>query len=72
MLSIRKWGCFGGKIGVALNDMSANFGSIENAKMVSENTEERSVDDWNAMIGSHSLGGETFCRTRRYYIHWSV
>lgn len=52
-----------GKLGVALIDMYAKCGSIENAKMVFENTEERSVDHWNAMIGGlaiHGLGELAF------------
>lgn len=47
----------GGKLGVALIDMYAKCGSIENAKMVFENTVERSVDHWNAMIGGLAAHG---------------
>ncbi|KAF3439991.1 hypothetical protein FNV43_RR18524 [Rhamnella rubrinervis] len=52
-----------GKLGVALIDMYAKCGNIENAKMVFENIEERNVDHWNAMIGGlaiHGLGELAF------------
>lgn len=54
----------GGKLGVALIDMYAKCGSIENAMKVFEDMEERSVDHWNAMIGGfamHGLGESAFC-----------
>lgn len=53
----------GGKLGVALIHMYARCGSIENAMMVFEDMEERSVDHWNAMIGGfaiHGLGESAF------------
>ncbi|PON58664.1 Tetratricopeptide-like helical domain containing protein [Trema orientale] len=53
----------GGKLGVALIDMYAKCGSIENALTVFEDTEERNVDHWNAMIGGfaiHGLGAMAF------------
>nr|XP_048334486.1 pentatricopeptide repeat-containing protein At2g45350, chloroplastic-like [Ziziphus jujuba var. spinosa] len=48
----------GVKLGVALIDMYAKCGSLENAKIVFENIEEeRSVDHWNAMIGGLAIHG---------------
>lgn len=52
-----------GKLGVALIDMYAKCGSVEKAAKVFEDTEERSVDHWNAMIGGfaiHGLGESAF------------
>ncbi|XP_059633976.1 pentatricopeptide repeat-containing protein At2g45350, chloroplastic [Cornus florida] len=52
-----------GKLGVALIDMYSKCGSIENALLVFENIEEKSVGHWNAMIGGlgiHGLGELAF------------
>lgn len=52
-----------GKLGVALVDMYAKCGSIEQAIEVFECIEERTIDHWNAMIGGlaiHGLGDLAF------------
>ncbi|PSS11821.1 Pentatricopeptide repeat-containing protein [Actinidia chinensis var. chinensis] len=47
----------GGKLGVALIDMYAKCGSIENAMWVFKEVEEKKVDHWNAMIGGLAIHG---------------
>ncbi|KAI3449120.1 hypothetical protein Pfo_005785 [Paulownia fortunei] len=52
-----------GKLGVALVDMYAKCGSIEQAMRVFEGVQEKSIDHWNAMIGGlaiHGLGDLAF------------
>ncbi|KAM7512083.1 hypothetical protein LguiB_010958 [Lonicera macranthoides] len=52
-----------GKVGVALIDMYAKCGSIENALWVFEGIENKNVDHWNAMISGlavHGLGELAF------------
>lgn len=52
-----------GKLGVALVDMYAKCGSIEQAIDVFEGIQEKTVDHWNAMIGGlaiHGLGDLAF------------
>ncbi|KAG6434457.1 hypothetical protein SASPL_106094 [Salvia splendens] len=52
-----------GKLGVALVDMYAKCGSIEQAIDVFEGIQEKTIDHWNAMIGGlaiHGLGGLAF------------
>ncbi|XP_068651117.1 pentatricopeptide repeat-containing protein At2g45350, chloroplastic [Aristolochia californica] len=51
--------CLNGKLGVALIDMYSKCGSIDKAKFVFENLQQRKVDHWNAIIGglaAHGLG----------------
>lgn len=51
------------KLGVALIDMYAKSGSIDNAMQVFESIEDRRVDHWNAVIGGlaiHGLGEAVF------------
>ncbi|KAJ8748964.1 hypothetical protein K2173_013402 [Erythroxylum novogranatense] len=45
------------KLGVALIDMYSKVGSIENAMLVFEETREKSVDHWNAMICGLAIHG---------------
>ncbi|KAH6833296.1 Pentatricopeptide repeat superfamily protein [Perilla frutescens var. hirtella] len=52
-----------GKLGVALVDMYAKCGSIEQAIDVFEGIKEKTIDHWNAMIGGlaiHGLGDLAF------------
>lgn len=52
-----------GNLGVALVDMYAKCGSIEQAMDVFEGIQERTIDHWNAMIGGlaiHGLGDLAF------------
>ncbi|XP_047975506.1 pentatricopeptide repeat-containing protein At2g45350, chloroplastic [Salvia hispanica] len=52
-----------GKLGVALVDMYAKCGSIEQAIDVFEGIQEKTIDHWNAMIGGlaiHGLGDLAF------------
>lgn len=52
-----------GKLGVALVDMYAKCGSIDQAIDVFEGIQEKTVDHWNAMIGGlaiHGLGDLAF------------
>nr|GME17950.1 pentatricopeptide repeat-containing protein At2g45350, chloroplastic [Ipomoea batatas] len=46
-----------GKLGVALIDMYAKCGSIDNALGVFEDIKEKTVDHWNAMIGGLAVHG---------------
>lgn len=46
-----------GKLAVALIDMYAKCGSIECAVAVFENTSDRRVDHWNALIGGLAVNG---------------
>lgn len=47
-----------GKLGSALVDMYAKCGSIEQAMLVFECIQEKSIDHWNAMIGGLAIHGE--------------
>ncbi|KAL0289702.1 UNVERIFIED_CONTAM: Pentatricopeptide repeat-containing protein, chloroplastic [Sesamum angustifolium] len=52
-----------GKLSVALLDMYAKCGSIEQALYVFEGVQEKDIDHWNAMIGAlaiHGLGELAF------------
>ncbi|KAL2251656.1 pentatricopeptide repeat-containing protein At2g45350, chloroplastic [Sesamum indicum] len=52
-----------GKLSVALLDMYAKCGSIEQALYVFEGVQEKNIDHWNAMIGAlaiHGLGELAF------------
>ncbi|XP_057805611.1 pentatricopeptide repeat-containing protein At2g45350, chloroplastic [Salvia miltiorrhiza] len=47
-----------GKLGVALVDMYAKCGSIEQAMDVFEGIQEKTIDHWNAMIGGLAIHGQ--------------